>query len=111
MSGGVGAISIPIFTTQLEKSREAVDLANIRAAYAECITAHLTDDAVGYFKQVDPEQKTGGWTVDAKDVAGVDISGKSISSGTPCYVQVAADGTFTLETTAPTESATLKKLS
>ena len=30
------AISIPIFTSQLEKSREATDLSNIRAAYAEC---------------------------------------------------------------------------
>lgn len=29
------AISIPIFTSQLEKSREATDLANVRAAYAE----------------------------------------------------------------------------
>lgn len=28
------AISIPIFTSQLEKSREAVDLANLRSAYA-----------------------------------------------------------------------------
>ena len=29
------AISIPIFSSQLEKAREAVDAANIRAAYAE----------------------------------------------------------------------------
>ena len=29
------AISIPIFNSQLEKSREATDMANIRAAYAE----------------------------------------------------------------------------
>ena len=31
------AIAIPVFTTQLEKSREAVDAANIRAEYAELI--------------------------------------------------------------------------
>ena len=42
--GVLVAISIPIFTSQLEKAREATDLANIRAAYAECITATLTDD-------------------------------------------------------------------
>ena len=30
------AIAIPIFRDQLEKSREAVDLANLRTAYAEC---------------------------------------------------------------------------
>ena len=28
------AIAVPVFTSQLEKSREAVDAANIRAAYA-----------------------------------------------------------------------------
>ena len=28
------AIAIPIFTTQLEKAREATDMANIRSAYA-----------------------------------------------------------------------------
>ena len=32
------AIAIPIFTSQLEKSREATDLANIRSAYAEATT-------------------------------------------------------------------------
>lgn len=38
------AISIPIFTSQLEASREATDLANIRAAYAEVMAAGLTED-------------------------------------------------------------------
>lgn len=36
------AISIPIFTSQLEKSRDAVSVANIRAAYAQAQTAILT---------------------------------------------------------------------
>ena len=36
------AIAIPIFTSQLEKAREATDLANIRAMYAECTTSALT---------------------------------------------------------------------
>lgn len=38
------AIAIPIFTTQLEKSREATDLANVRSAYAELMTAVITED-------------------------------------------------------------------
>ncbi|MDO4516827.1 MAG: prepilin-type N-terminal cleavage/methylation domain-containing protein [Bacillota bacterium] len=38
------AIAIPIFTSQLEKSREATDLANIRAAYAEACVASLDND-------------------------------------------------------------------
>lgn len=43
------AISIPIFTSQLEKSRESTDAANLRAAYAEVMTASLTqaDDVTG----------------------------------------------------------------
>ncbi len=39
------AIAIPIFTSQLEKAREATDLANIRAMYAECTTSALTGTA------------------------------------------------------------------
>lgn len=39
------AIAIPIFTTQLEKSREATDLANVRSAYAEVMMAAITGDA------------------------------------------------------------------
>ncbi len=38
------AIAIPVFTGQLEKSREATDLSNIRAAYAEASAALLTGD-------------------------------------------------------------------
>ncbi len=37
------AVSIPIFTSQLEKSREATDLANIRSAYAAVMAAGLTE--------------------------------------------------------------------
>ena len=38
------AIAIPVFTTQLEKSRDAVTISNIRAAYAEASTAMLTSN-------------------------------------------------------------------
>ena len=41
--GVLVAISIPIFTTQLEKAREATDAANIRAAYAAVSTSVLTE--------------------------------------------------------------------
>ena len=36
------AVAIPVFTTQLEKSRDAVSISNIRAAYAEATTELLT---------------------------------------------------------------------
>ena len=38
------AIAIPIFTTQLEKSREATDVANLRDYYAEISVALLSGD-------------------------------------------------------------------
>ena len=43
------AISIPIFTSQLEKSRDAVSIANIRAAYAEATSEYMvaTKDVTG----------------------------------------------------------------
>ena len=38
------AVSIPVFTSQLEKSREATDIANMRAARAAAVSAYLSDD-------------------------------------------------------------------
>lgn len=37
------AISIPVFSGQLEKSRDAVSIANIRAAYAQASADSLTE--------------------------------------------------------------------
>ena len=37
------AIAIPVFTNQLEKSREATDAANIRSAYAEVMACAMTN--------------------------------------------------------------------
>ena len=39
------AIAIPVFTTQLEKSREATDMSNLRAAYAEVMAEYLSNGA------------------------------------------------------------------
>lgn len=41
--GVLVAISIPIFTAQLEKSRDAVTVANLRSAYAEASALMLTE--------------------------------------------------------------------
>ncbi len=43
-AGVLVAISIPIFTSQLEKAREATDQANIRNAYAMASAAALTEE-------------------------------------------------------------------
>lgn len=55
------AISIPIFTNQLEKSREAVDAANIRAAYAEVMSAGITGDSSAYSQSVSLKQQKSKW--------------------------------------------------
>ena len=41
------AIAIPIFTAQLEKSRCAVDIANLRSSYAEAMATALADQTTG----------------------------------------------------------------
>lgn len=65
------AISIPIFTSQLEKSREAVDLANVRSAYAQVMNAAIIEDTSSplyingeYQVSVPLKQTKKGWTMD-----------------------------------------------
>jgi len=59
--GVLVAISIPIFTTQLEKSREATDLANIRSAYAMVAAEMLTNPDEECYVEVKIHQKKAGW--------------------------------------------------
>ena len=72
------AIAIPVFTTQLEKSREATDLANVRSAYAGVVTDWLTD---GSSKEasVSAQQKVTGWQTDPQPYLEV-MYGASTSS-------------------------------
>lgn len=58
--GVLVAISIPIFSSQLEKSREATDLANVRSAYAK-IMAEAIDTEIPEPIKVDLVQKKLGW--------------------------------------------------
>ena len=90
------AISIPIFTTQLEKSREATDEANIRACYAEVMTAAT----VYSIKYTDGDANTGIWTgtvtlkqaqdgwqnTSIKEIAGIDVSAMSPKKGKTCTI-------------------------
>lgn len=62
------AISIPIFTSQLEKAREATDAANLRAAYAEILADAITNEDTSKTIEVDVAQTVAGWTT------GTDIS-------------------------------------
>ena len=58
VTGVLVAISIPIFTSQLEKSRDSVSVSNLRAAYAEAASAWLTGSGDGSKVTVDKDAKT-----------------------------------------------------
>ena len=105
------AIAIPVFTSQLEKSREATDLANFRSAYAECAAEVLTVDTETYtcvYKAVAPKQTTAGWVTsplpDIGSVKSADIP-TTVKTGTTFYVVVNDDGSASITTTAPTTKA------
>ena len=55
------AIAIPVFSGQLEKSREATDIANIRSAYAEVMTSVNLDGQEHAYDPIALEQKQDGW--------------------------------------------------
>lgn len=65
--GVLVAISIPIFTSQLEKAREATDEANLRSFYAECSAAALTGVADNTDVTVTKNNTTGVITATSKE--------------------------------------------
>ena len=72
--GVLVAISIPIFTSQLEKAREATDEANLRAAYAAGVAEVLDNEP--------STDTTWVYTTDAKLAAsGTAITGKASQDG------------------------------
>ena len=88
------AISIPIFTTQLEKSREATDAANIRAAYAEVMSDALTNADNDATREVVLKQTQAGWqSSDIKDIGGIDVSGLAVVKGGTVVIKYDADAT------------------
>lgn len=96
------AISIPVFTTQLEKSRDAVTVANLRSAYAQAAADVLTADnpASGMTEKVVSKGTQAGWSGDvAADLPFALGSGTSVLENTPNTYDVtftfAADGTCT----------------
>ena len=108
------AISIPIFTSQLEKSREAVDAANIRAAYAEVASSAITDDkSTWYSSPITVKQQKAGWqsTIDfTGDIASTESTIMNTLPTGNIYVKynpgtAGAKGTFEVTTTAPSGTA------
>lgn len=65
------AVAIPVFASQLEKTREATDLANVRSAYAQVSTEALLGDSEATVT-VDLKQKQTDWqSVDPVNIGGI----------------------------------------
>lgn len=102
--GVLVAISIPIFTSQLEKSREATDAANIRAAYAEVAAAQLTgattdegsvkvtgsNGVYTYTATVTAHQKVDGWQGTDFNTTGNEIGGQAVAASLKGWTITAA---------------------
>ena len=84
--GVLAAISVPVFTAQLEKSREAADIANVRAAYAELMVRVLDTDGNTDAITVGLNQKLSGWQTKLPiTIGGVAFNGTNTGNwtGTP----------------------------
>ena len=92
------AISIPIFSAQLEKAKEATDMANIRSAYAEVVAAYLGDSKKHESSVTLKSDKDDYVSDKSAEIAGVKyeeiLKGDSIQN--PCEVNVTADGKVTI---------------
>ncbi len=100
------AIAIPIFTAQLEKSREATDVANTRSAYAEVVAEALTTDQTPLTATVKLKQLQNGWqgtdptstlaklgaTYNFSGSPEVGVSGKPTKGGNAVITYTAAQG-------------------
>lgn len=87
------AISIPIFSAQLEKSREATDAANIRSAYAEVSADMLTNESSDKKVEVTAKQKKADWQGkdNSKDNT-IEIGGQPVEASIKGW-KVTADST------------------
>lgn len=111
------SIAIPIFTTQLEKSREATDEANIRSIYASLVADVLTEENIDksdyngaatykVSKNTSTGVITGTATYKMKQqtnglasgAASIEIGGQTINSGDfntgTCTITVTSDGSL-----------------
>lgn len=96
------AIMIPTFTSQLEKAREAADIANIRSAYAEAMVKYINQDAAdldndGNVKVTSQAmtQTTEGWS----SVTWPSYLGEEVKpvKGNTVTITVANDGTVSVK--------------
>lgn len=80
----MAAISIPIFSSQLEKSRDAADEANVRSAIAEASVDYLSEDRAGtvnYIYKIDGQGTNDTWAQSTvTDKKTMEIGGATVSA-------------------------------
>lgn len=98
--GVLVAISIPIFTSQLEKGREATDAANIRSQYAEVMAEAISSgqsvNGKTLYGAVQLKQMADGWSSDSvrknlESVYGGHIEGTGPAAGGTAWVEFNAE--------------------
>ena len=94
------AIAIPIFTSQLEKAREATDAANIRAAYAEVSADLLTNDTSTKSIEVKATQTKADWQGTNFNTDDHKIGGQKVAASTTGWTVAADTATNTVTITA-----------
>lgn len=88
------AVAIPVFTTQLEKSREATDQANVRSAYAQVMAEYLTNADTSHQMKVKARQTQPSW----QGPAGVITTQVDGTEGTISY-DAKTTGSYTVKIT------------
>lgn len=83
------AVAIPVLSSQLEKSREAADLANIRNAYAEIMVKVMTEEDVSQGYSWELKQTVSGWDTESAQSSLVGITADHV-------VGAPVDGTNTV---------------
>ena len=84
--GVLVAIMIPLFANHMEKSREATDMANVRAAYAELMVKVMESENTPETISVPLKQKVSGWqTPTPITIGGICYEGNGTANwtGTP----------------------------
>lgn len=94
------AIAIPVFTSQLEKARDAADAANLRAQYAETAAEALSAEEAKTSVGVKITGTTAGFT-GIDEIAGVSTKDgvlNAAKAGQTITVTVDTDGTVSFAT-------------
>lgn len=86
------SVAVPVLSSQLERSRETVDLANVRSAYAQVSTEALLGNT-GVPVTVNLKQKQAGWqSANPVNIGGI-VHSKSVGDTDNWQGDAAPDGT------------------